>query len=258
MRQSKSNIFFVCLCMFAVSACGTTKPPPGNINTVADDAQDNHDPLEGFNRAMYTFNEKVDKYALKPVAKGYQVVTPKFVRRGVANFFNNLGEPLVIINDFLQGKARQGSSDLGRFLVNTTLGLFGLFDVATKMGLTRHNEDFGQTLGVWGVGEGPYLVLPFFGPSTLRDGAGLVVDESAHPINQIDEKSTRSKVSALRVIDARARLLNATDILEQAGGVDPYAFTRELYRSRRRDLVNDGQGPRQALPNEDEVLFGKD
>ncbi|MEK7787875.1 MAG: VacJ family lipoprotein, partial [Chloroflexota bacterium] len=163
------------LCLLALSACGTVPnrpaedgaPSNGNAQTgAANGEQDSsRDPLEGFNRAMYTFNDKFDRYLLKPVAKGYRAITPKPVSKSISNFFRNLHDPGIMLNNLLQGKPGQAASDLGRFLVNSTVGIAGLFDVATKWGLQKHNEDFGQTLAVWGVGDGPYLVLPFFGPS---------------------------------------------------------------------------------------------
>lgn len=214
------------------------------------------DPLEGFNRAMYSFNDTLDVYVMKPVAKGYRAVLPDGVRRSVSNFFANLREPIVILNDLLQGKFGQAFADTGRFLANTTLGVVGLFDVATPIGLERHNEDFGQTLGAWGVGEGAYLVLPFFGPSNIRDGAGLVVDWETYPPNHMRNDDARWALWAVDVIDTRSRLLDASDVLEQAGGRDPYAFLREAYRQRRRNLVYDGNPP--AEPGDKSLLFEDD
>jgi len=214
------------------------------------------DPLEGFNRAMYQFNDTLDQYLMKPVAKGYRAVLPDPARRSVSNFFANLREPLVVLNDLLQGKFAQAAADTGRFLSNTTVGVFGLFDVATSFGLPRHNEDFGQTLGVWGVGEGPYLVLPFFGSSNIRDGAGLMVDWETYLPNQMRDSGTRNRLWLLDVVDTRARLLNASDILEEAGGKDPYAFVREAYRQRRRNLIYDGNPPQSQ--SDKSLLFEED
>lgn len=211
-------------------------------------APENADPLEPFNRAMYTFNDKFDRYLLKPVATGYRAVTPTPVRRSVSNFFSNLTEPIVALNNALQGKWGDAGSDLGRFATNSTLGLFGLFDVATRFGFERHNEDFGQTFGVWGVQEGPYLVLPFFGPSNFRDGFGLIPYYYAHPITYMEEQSTAYKLYAVEGVDTRARLLDAGDILDQAAGDDPYVFVREAYLQRRRSLVADGAAPTEVDP----------
>jgi phospholipid-binding lipoprotein MlaA len=218
-------------------------------------ASDSNDPLEGFNRAMYSFNETVDDYLLKPVARGYRAVLPDPVRARVSSFFDNLLEPMNVINNLLQGKPVRAASDLGRFAVNTTLGLLGLFDVATPMGLERHEEDFGQTLAVWGVGEGPYLVLPFLGPSTVRDGLAKPVDWYSKPEAYYDNKGRRNSLLVLEVIDTRQRLLDATDILEQAAGQDPYVFVREGFRQRRRSLVYDGNPPAEKPPD---LLFEDD
>jgi phospholipid-binding lipoprotein MlaA len=241
------------LCLVGLSACATTQQPSGEDvpppQAEAEQEQDNaRDPLEGFNRAMYTFNDKFDRYLLKPVAKGYRAITPKPVRRGISNFFSNLHDPGVMLNNLLQGKPKQAGSDLGRFLVNTTLGIAGLFDVASKMGMEKHNEDFGQTLGKWGVGEGPYLVLPFLGPSNVRDGAALPVDWETYPPNHMEEQSTRIKMLVVEVVDKRAQYLEAGDILEQAAGQDPYIFVREAYRQRRVNQIYDGNPPQAAPP----------
>lgn len=245
--------FLVCLSL-TVSACATSSPGADSPRTqgAGEDTaieQDNaRDPLENFNRSVYRFNEQTDRYVLKPVAKAYQAVVPKPVRKGVSNFFSNLHDPAVMLNNLLQGKPKQAVSDLGRVLVNSTIGIAGLFDVATKMGMEKHNEDFGQTLAVWGVGEGPYLVLPFFGPSNLRDGAALPVDWETYPPNHMEEQSTRNKLLVVEVVDKRAQYLDAGDILEQAAGQDPYIFVREASRQRRRSLVHDGNPPQAEPP----------
>lgn len=229
---------WLALCV-ALAACATTGT--GSTGSVgADQAENSDDPLEPFNRAMYTFNDKLDRYFLKPVAKGYRAVVPSPARTGISNFFSNLHEPGVMVNDALQGKFLHAASDLGRFLVNTTIGIYGLFDVATHFGLERHNEDFGQTLGKWGVGSGPYLVLPFLGPSNFRDAPSLYVDYELYPPSHMEEQSTASKLYGVEVISTRAQLLEAGDILEQAAGQDPYIFVREAYRQRRRNLIQDG------------------
>lgn len=239
------------LCFVGLSACATTQQPSGEDGPPprAEQEQDNaRDPIEGFNRAMYTFNDKFDRYLLKPVAKGYRAITPKPVRRSISNFFSNLHDPGVMLNNLLQGKPKQAGSDLGRFLVNSTLGIAGLFDVASRMGMEKHNEDFGQTLGKWGVGEGPYLVLPFLGPSNLRDGAAKPVDWETYPPNHMEETSTRDKMLVLEIVDTRAQYLEAGDILEQAAGQDPYIFVREAYRQRRINQIYDGNPPQAAPP----------
>jgi phospholipid-binding lipoprotein MlaA len=229
--------------------CATTAQ---THETPADPVVENGDPLEPFNRAMYTFNDELDRYLLKPVAKGYRAVMPTPVRRSVSNFFRNLSEPIVALNNALQGKWGDAGSDVGRFATNSTLGVLGLFDVATRFGLERHNEDFGQTFGVWGVKEGPYLVLPFFGPSNFRDGFGLVPYYYTHPLTYTEDESTGWVLFGVEVVDYRAQMLDAGDILEQAAGEDPYVFVREAYLQRRRNLVADGVAPTEVDPS---ILF---
>ncbi len=209
------------------------------------------DPLERYNRVMYSFNEKIDTYAMKPVARGYQAITPDFVDKGVTNFFNNLDDVTTLINNLLQFKAEAALSDLGRITINTSLGLFGLVDVATAFNLTKNDEDFGQTLGYWGVAPGPYIVLPFWGPSTLRDSLGLGGDYFTEPYTYVSDQQTRYGLFALEVIDTRADLLSASRILEQST-FDPYAFLRDAYLQQRRNQVFDGNPP---LGQEDDFLF---
>ncbi len=230
----------------------TTAPAASRL---ASGSEDNGDPLEGFNRAMYTFNDNLDVYVLKPVAKGYRAVLPSPVRTGVSNFFGNLHDPVIMLNNLLQGKVVDAISDFWRFVTNTVVGIYGLFDVASELGLEKHNEDFGQTLGKWGTGEGVYVVWPFFGPSTLRDTGGDIVDWQFYPPNRMEESSTRDKLYALEVVNRRAQLLDASDILEQAGGKDPYVFVREAFRQRRKNLIYDGNPPTEAP---DAILFEDD
>lgn len=200
---------------------------------------DPKDPLEGFNRAMHSFNRGLDDAVLEPVARGYQKVTPAPVNYGVSNFFSNLGDAYIGANNLLQGKAERSASDVGRVLLNTTVGIFGLFDVASDMGMTKHDEDFGQTLGVWGVGEGPYVVLPVFGPKTLRGVGGLVVDSHFDPILSIDHVRTRNTFLALRFVDQRADLLEIGDLVDEAS-FDRYRYERDTYLQFRRNRVRDG------------------
>lgn len=239
-RASGLFLFIVLAILLSLAGCATNGGRPDAGPGQPTERAGSDDPLEPFNRAMYTFNDKLDRYFLKPVAKGYRAVVPSPARKGVSNFFSNLREPIVFVNDALQGKFKHAAGDLGRFVTNTTIGIFGLFDVATHFGLDRHNEDFGQTLGVWGVKEGPYLVLPFFGPSNFRDGIGLYADYQAYPPSHMEEQSTASKLYLLEAVSTRAQLLEAGDILEQAAGQDPYVFVREAYRQRRRSLIRDG------------------
>lgn len=244
--------------LLLLTGCATTSGEPGAAGDaparpVAEAGAD--DPLEGFNRAMYTFNDKVDTYVLKPVAKGYRAVLPSPVRTGVSNFFGNLHDPVIMLNNLLQGKFVEAVSDFWRFVVNTTVGIYGLFDVASELDLVKHREDFGQTLGRWGAGEGFYVVLPFLGPSSLRDGTGDFVDWQFYPPNRAEEGSTRDKLQVVEVVNRRAQLLDASDILEQAGGKDPYVFVREAYRQRRKNLVYDGNPP---MEQPDSILFEDD
>jgi phospholipid-binding lipoprotein MlaA len=205
---------------------------------VADSTEMTQDPWEGFNRKVFVFNDTLDTYALKPVAKGYRAVTPDPVEDGVSRMFSNLGEIVNVLNDVLQGKFSQAGNDTGRFLVNSTIGLAGFFDVADDFGLPKNEgEDFGQTLGVWGVGEGPFLMLPLFGPSTLRDGPSRIVDQLVNPISEIDHVPTRNTVYGVDVISTRADLLKAEELVSG----DKYSFIRDVYLQRREFLLNDGK-----------------
>ncbi len=205
------------------------------------------DPWQGMNRKIFAFNDAMDRWVLKPVAKGYAKITPRLVRRGISNFFSNLSYPIVIVNDFLQGKFANGASDTGRFVMNTTLGLGGLFDPAAGAGLQLHDEDFGQTFAKWGAGSGPFLVLPFLGPSDVRDGLGSAVGIYAQPIRYlIDDERTRYGLTALNFIEIRASLLDA----EQLISGDRYTFMRDAYLQRREYLIKDGQVTDQFLDEE--------
>lgn len=196
------------------------------------------DPLEPMNRAIFEFNEIVDDNVLKPIAKGYKYVTPDPVEVGISNFFSNLGEIGTITNDLLQLKFSQAGRDTMRFFLNSTLGIFGIFDVATPLGLSKNKEDFGQTLGFWGVPDGPYLVLPFLGPSSFRDGPSMIVDYELSPVEQLHHEE-RQVLQTLDIVDTRARLLRATKILDTAAK-DKYIFIRESYLQKRESQVNDG------------------
>jgi phospholipid-binding lipoprotein MlaA len=204
---------------------------------------DPRDPLEPLNRGIYQFNDAVDRGIMKPVAKGYKAVLPQPVRTGVGNFFSNLDDVVVLLNDLLQFKFGQAASDFSRLVWNTSVGILGLIDVATPMDLPKHNEDFGQTLGRWGVGNGPYLVLPLLGPSNLRDTVGLVVDYRVDPVYQQDDMADRNTAVVLRAIHKRSVLLGAEDVVQE-GALDPYSFVRDAYLDRRRNLVYDGKPPK--------------
>lgn len=195
------------------------------------------DPWEGFNRKVYVFNDTLDTYALKPLAKGYRAVTPDPIENGISRMFSNLGEIVNVMNDLLQGKFSQAGNDTGRFLVNTTVGLVGFFDVAQHAGMPKSDgEDFGQTLGTWGVSSGPYVMLPLFGPSTVRDGPAKIVDQLVNPINEIDHVPTRNVVYGVNIISNRAELLKAEELISG----DKYSFIRDAYLQRREYLLNDG------------------
>ena len=211
------------------------------------------DPLEGLNRATYAFNDAVDRAVLEPVAKGYQAVTPGFFRAGVSNLFMNIGDVATSLNNLLQGKAGHAASDAGRFLVNSTLGVLGLFDVATPMGLEKHNEDFGQTLGAWGVNSGPFLMLPLMGPSTLRDASSRPVDSYAGYARYVDHIPTRNSTFGLEIIDLRANLLGASSTLDTAA-LDKYQFIRDAYLQRRLRSIYDGKAPQDKLDQLEEDL----
>ena len=196
------------------------------------------DPWQGFNRAVFEFNETLDQYVAKPVAQGYQAVTPQFVDAGISNFFSNLEDVLIIANDILQLKPMQALSDTGRFLVNSTIGIFGFFDVASHIGLEKHNEDLGQTLGYWGVGAGPYVMLPVLGPSNLRDAFGLAGDTlSGMGYTNIAETNVQAGgLWLLRNIDARADLIASEGLVSG----ERYSFFRSFYLQRRAYLIADG------------------
>ena len=200
------------------------------------------DPLEPMNRSISRFNDSLDENVLKPVATSYQDVTPDLLQKGVRNVFNNLSDIWSTVNNGLQLKGRDTAESLMRSVVNTVFGIYGIFDVATPIGLERHPEDFGQTLGVWGVPNGPYVVLPLFGPSTLRDTAGMPVDTSVDYVRNLDHIPTRNSAMALRVVDKRANLLGASNLLSEAA-IDKYSFTRDAYLQYRRNQVHDGNPP---------------
>jgi len=194
------------------------------------------DPWEAFNRPIYHFNQVFDGYLVRPVAIGYSKIVPGFAKRGVSNFFNNLDDVNVVANDMLQGKMQLAAQDGGRFVLNTTVGLAGFIDVASHFGWYKHNEDFGQTLGHWGVGAGPYMVLPFLGTSTLRETAGLVPDILLNPVFWEDDQATRRTAYILDTIDTRLGYLAAETLIRG----DEYSFVRNAYLQRREYLVADG------------------
>ena len=207
--------------------------------------RDPRDPLEPMNRAIYRFNEVADEWVAVPVATAYRNVLHEQIRGRIRNFFANLGDLWIGVNDVLQGKFFDGFEDGMRFVFNSTFGLFGLHDVATDMGLEKHNEDFGQTFGRWGVGAGPYVVWPFVGSSTVRDSFGQLIDYGVDPISNHRPVAARNVMQVTRVVSKRADLLDASRILEEAA-LDKYVFERDAYLQRRRNLVYDGNPPRES------------
>ncbi|WP_376089526.1 VacJ family lipoprotein [Roseomonas sp. CCTCC AB2023176] len=233
---------FALLTVLTVSGCAT-RPPADDREAVAE-FEANNDPAEPFNRAMYDVNDAIDRAVLRPVAQGYRAVVPAPVRTGVRNVLSNLRSPVILVNDALQGETQRFGNTLGRFLLNTTLGVGGIFDVAKELGLPPHTEDFGQTLAVYGVGEGPYLFLPLIGPSNPRDIVGFVAGILADPLTWLtfgnsQVANTWSYVrGGATVVDTREGLLDTTDDVQRSS-LDPYATIRSGYRQRRaRDIAN--------------------
>lgn len=220
------RILAVCLLLAALPSCAT----------VGEDGRAERDPWEKFNRRMTSFNDKA-LVVVRPIAKGYRKLVPKSLQRGLSNAFGNLGDISDMLNNLLQGKIKASLSDLARVTVNTTLGLGGLFDPASRMGLKDHEEDFGQTLALWGLPSGPYLVVPFLGPTTLRDAFGGPVDAATDPVNYLKPPRHRNVLTGMRLIHESADLLTA----EQAIFGDRYIFIRDAYLQRRDFLVNDGK-----------------
>jgi phospholipid-binding lipoprotein MlaA len=229
MMQTKLTTFILtCLLALMATGCAT---------------QANKDPLEGMNRGIYKFNDVADRYAIKPVASAYKAVAPTPVRKGFNNFFNNLGSITTVLNDLLQLKFANAFTDAGRFVINTTFGVAGFIDVAGMDKIPNHKEDFGQTLGYWGIKDSAYLVLPLLGSSTVRDTGGLVFDTvTTDPItytHNIGQVRLHNQLRAAQLIDKRTELLDAKDIVDDAS-LDPYAFTRDAYLQRRANLIADG------------------
>jgi phospholipid-binding lipoprotein MlaA len=220
----------IVMAAFLLTACATTVPGAGS---------DPRDPYENYNRSMFTFNKSVDDNVLKPVATGYVKVVPNVVREAIGNFFANIGDVWTAANNYLQGKPKDGTTDLVRVIFNSTIGIAGLIDVATPMGLPKHEEDFGQTLGYYGLDSGAYLVLPLLGPSSTRDGIGFATDAFFFdPIGYINDDTTRWATIAIAVIDKRAELMDDFDIRDKS--FDPYAYMRDTYLQNRENLVRDG------------------
>lgn len=234
-KVKKAHAALVVIIALSASACVTL--PPNSPRSP-------QDPWESWNRGVYKVNDKLDRAFAKPVAKTYVRVVPHPIRVGVSNFFDNLGTTTVMINDALQGKFLAAGNDLGRFLLNSTLGLAGILDPATPAGLAKNNEDFGQTLGHWGVHPGPFIELPVLGPSDLRDGPARLVDAYTNPHAYIKNTGVKWGLYGAYLVDARANLLSLDDTLQHV--YDPYAFVRDAYLQRRAYLVSDGQVPDEA------------
>lgn len=215
------------------------------LGCVAESMADSNprDPYESFNRAMFSVNEAVDTYAAKPVAQVYDKAVPLPAKAAVGNFFGNAGDLWIGVNSALQGKFSDAGLDIGRLLVNSTVGIFGLFDVASELGLDKHDEDFGQTLAVWGVGDGGYLFWPIIGPRTVRDTAGWGVDSYGDPVWSVRPIPVRNSMLAVRFVDIRASLLPADKVVEEAA-LDKYSYIRDAYLQRRRNQIFDGRPPR--------------
>ena len=239
-KSLRASLLFLVFCL--VSGCATTSS-----------LTEENDPFEKMNRIILEYNLGTDRVILRPVAKSYRKIVPTPVRKGIGNFFSNLWEPMTVVNDLLQGKVGQAANDTFRFLVNTTAGVLGIFDVASKLKLPKHKEDFGQTLAVWGVPAGPYLVLPFLGSGNLRDATGLVPQFVHGDAAGYLDSPNSLYAGGVRLVDARSRLLDADGLLEVQP--DLYLFLRETYRQSRANLIHDGNPPRSGEElSEDELI----
>jgi len=231
--------FFVMILALMLSACATT--------------QNHYDPIESGNRVSDKINDTIDRVSLKPAAQGYAAIVPKPMRRAVSNFFDNSTYMNTVLNDFLQGKGQQGFGDLMRFLINSSLGVGGLVDVASPMGFERHNEDFGQTLATWGVSKGAYIVYPFYGPNSVRNTPDFITATATDPLfwaGFVLAPYVTIPLAVLKYVDERALLLSASDMRDEMA-LDPYLFTREAWRQRREYLIYDGNPPAKASSEDD-------
>ncbi len=240
MNNKKCKLLMLALGFFTAGCASTPTVDDGN-----------NDPLESVNRVVYDINDGLDRYLIRPIAEKYADYTPEPVREGITNFFGNLTYLDVILNSFLQGKVYQGFSDFGRFALNSTMGFGGFFDPATAWGIPKHDEDFGQTLGAWGMGEVAFIVLPLLGPSSVRDAPGLATSALLNPLFYISSVVI-GPVGALGIVNTRANLLEATRVRDEAA-LDPYTFTREAFRQRRINAIYNGDPP---VENLDEFIEG--
>lgn len=230
MTASLLRWLFVTAACVLVQGCATVQSP------------DPRDPFESVNRSVFQFNDAVDRTVLKPVATVYQGAVPSWTRKGVRNFFGNLSDVWSVINNGLQLRGQAFSDSVGRVMINSTLGVGGLLDVASDLDIDKHPANFNLTLGRWGVPAGPYVVLPFLGPHTLREVAALPIDRQGNPVNQLGDENTRTGLTLLNVVDVRARLLDAEKVVN-AAALDRYSFTRDAYLQRQRSQVYDGDPP---------------
>ena len=237
-KQLKSLVVLLCAVML-FAGCSTV---PNNDPEAAAEFKKINDPVENVNRVIFGVNQAFDKVILKPVTSAYRSLTPDFFRKGVSNFLHNLKSPVILVNDILQGEIGRAGDTVARFVINSTVGIFGLVDVAENLGFEQHNEDFGQTLAVWGFGEGPYLMLPILGPSNPRDAIGRVVDFFVDPINwwvAPDDNRIPIIRTAVSAIDLRDRLWENLEEIDK-NSIDPYASYRSMYRQRRNDEIRNG------------------
>lgn len=235
MHTTRAKHLMLAIAAAALAGCASVQPPAQG------------DPLESWNRGVFKFNDTLDTYALKPVAKGYAYVVPNPVRKSVTNFFSNIGDVYIAANELLQLKIADGVGDIMRVTINTVFGVGGLFDVATLAKLPKHASDFGVTLGHYGVPSGPYLVLPLFGPSTVRDAGGLIVDYYGNPLTYVDPAAVSWTLYGVNLVNTRANLLGTVDVLSGAA-LDKYSFIRNAYLQRRRFLISGTGGAAQPLP----------
>jgi phospholipid-binding lipoprotein MlaA len=240
----KGSAVFCCVTVLLLAGCATT----GTVQS------SDIDPYEDFNRSVFSFNKLLDDYVADPIVQAYTWVTPRFVQTGIGNFFSNLKDINVVLNDLMQAKFMQGGEDTGRFLVNTTIGLGGLFDIASEFGLSKHDEDFDQTFAVWGIPQGPYLVLPVLGPTTGRGITGGILDAAANPTSYVG-----APVQLLNMLNARANAEGSLKLIDEAA-LDPYVFTRESYLQFRKHLITDGKSEitDDVLNVDDVVAEGKE
>jgi phospholipid-binding lipoprotein MlaA len=243
-QQRIALVALLTLMMTAISGCAS----------IPEAQRDARDPWQPYNRAMFRFNTDFDNAFLKPVAQGYQAVMPEPVNHGVTNFFNNVADITSAVNNGLQFKLSRAGTDVSRVAVNTTVGLVGFIDVATNLGIPSYKEDFGQTLGYWGFGDGPYFVMPILGPSSVRDTVGFAGDVFIDPFFSVKADEIYWGFVVLRAIDKRAGLLVAGDLMDQAA-LDPYVFVRDAYLQRRLNLVHDGNPP---VDEEEDLFWGED